>query len=171
MTSSKNFELLSTDGSARAGLLHTRRGTVETPFFLSVATRGAIKAGVSVDDLEMMQAPVVLSNTYHLHLRPTSELVKKFGGLHEYMKWNGPILTDSGGFQVFSLERKKITNKGVLFRSHIDGAEGFLDAETSINIQHNLDSDIDLNQFKVGDYVEAEGRLDVYIEKIFDDEK
>ncbi|MCF7905739.1 tRNA guanosine(34) transglycosylase Tgt [Candidatus Gracilibacteria bacterium] len=137
-----NFELKATDGKARAGVLHTRRGEIETPFFLSVATRGAIKAGVSVDDLEAMQAPVVLANTYHLHLRPTSERIKQFGGLHNYMKWDGPILTDSGGFQVFSLKQKKITDDGIWFRSHIDGEKIFLDAETSIHIQHNLEADV-----------------------------
>ena len=138
----QNFELHATDGNARAGILHTRRGSIQTPFFFSVATRGAIKAGVSVEDLEAMQAPFLLSNTYHLHLRPTSERVKKLGGLHEFMKWKGPILTDSGGFQVFSLKRKKITDEGVTFRSHIDGEKIYLDAETSIKIQHNLDADI-----------------------------
>lgn len=139
---SENFELVKTDGTARAGVLRTRRGEVQTPFFFSVATRGAIKAGVDIDDLRRMKAPFVLANTYHLHLRPTSERIAKFGGLHEYMKWNGPILTDSGGFQVFSLQRKKILDHGVRFRSHIDGDEVFLDAAKSIEIQHNLDSDI-----------------------------
>ncbi len=138
----KNFELTKTDGLARAGVLHTRKGSVETPFFFSVATRGAIKAGVSVEDLENMGAPFLLANTYHLHLRPTSERIKKLGGLHEFTKWNGPILTDSGGFQVFSLKRKKITDEGVTFRSHIDGEKIFLDAKKSIQIQHNLGADI-----------------------------
>jgi queuine tRNA-ribosyltransferase len=138
----KNFELLKTDGSARAGVLHTRKGSVETPFFFSVATRGAIKGGVSMEDLEAMGAPFLLANTYHLHLRPTSERIKKLGGLHKFTQWNGPILTDSGGFQVFSLKRKKITDEGVTFRSHIDGEKVFLDAKKSIQIQHNLDADI-----------------------------
>jgi len=137
-----NFDLVKTTGGARAGILRTQRGEIETPFFLSVATRGAIKAGVTVDDLEKMGAPVVLANTYHLHLRPTSERIKKLGGLHEFMKWEGPILTDSGGFQVFSLRQKKITDEGVFFQSHIDGEKIFLDAETSVKIQHNLGSDI-----------------------------
>ncbi|MCF7918260.1 tRNA guanosine(34) transglycosylase Tgt [Candidatus Gracilibacteria bacterium] len=138
----ENFVLEKTCGLARAGILKTRRGEVKTPFFLSVATRGAIKAGVSADDLMKMQAPVVLANTYHLHLRPTSECIAKLGGLHEYIKWDGPILTDSGGFQVFSLKRKKILDHGVEFRSHIDGELIFLDAKKSIEIQHNLGSDI-----------------------------
>ncbi len=138
----QNFELIKTDKLARAGILHTRSGSIQTPFFFSVATRGAIKAGVSIDDLEAMGAPALLANTYHLHLRPTSERIKKLGGLHEFTKWQGPILTDSGGFQVFSLKRKKITDQGVTFRSHIDGEKIFLDAKASIQIQHNLDADI-----------------------------
>lgn len=104
---SDNFELQKIDGSARAGILKTRKGEVATPFFLSVATRGAIKAGVDGDDLQQMQAPVLLANTYHLHLRPGSERIAQMGGLHSFTGWKGPILTDSGGFQVFSLQRKK----------------------------------------------------------------
>lgn len=138
----KYFELKGNDESARAGILNTRRGAVPTPFFFSVATRGTIKAGVTVDDLVQMQAPFVLANTYHLHLRPGSELVKTCGGLHDFMKWEGPILTDSGGFQVFSIKRKKITDEGVYFNSHIDGQRFYIDAEKSIAIQHNLGSDI-----------------------------
>ncbi len=137
-----NFDLQKTDGSARAGVLKTRRGDIETPFFFSVATQGVIKGALSVDDLQKMQAPFVLANTYHLHLRPGSELVKKLGGLHEFMKWNGPIITDSGGFQVFSIKRKKITDDGVFFNSHIDGQRFYLDAEKSIEIQNNLGADI-----------------------------
>lgn len=137
-----NFLLEKSSGSARAGILKTRRGEVETPFFFSVATRGVIKAGVTVDDLKKMQAPFVLANTYHLHLRPTSELVKDQGGLHNFMKWDGPILTDSGGFQVFSIKRKKITDDGVYFNSHIDGQRFYMDAEKSIEIQNNLGADI-----------------------------
>ncbi len=101
-----------------------------------------MKGALSTDDLKKMQAPVVLANTYHLHLRPTSELIKKFGSLHEFMKWDGPILTDSGGFQVFSIKRKKITDEGVFFNSHIDGKRFFIDAEKSIEIQNNLGADI-----------------------------
>ena len=137
-----NFILKQVSGAARAGILKTRRGDVQTPFFFSVATRGAIKAGVDVDDLKKMQAPFVLANTYHLHLRPTSELIKEQGGLHDFMKWNGPILTDSGGFQVFSIKRKKITDDGVYFNSHIDGQRFYMDAEKSIEIQNNLGADI-----------------------------
>jgi len=137
-----NFELKSQSGKARAGILQTRRGEIQTPFFFSVATRGAIKAAVSMDDLRSVQAPFLLANTYHLHLRPTSELVKSQGGLHAFINWQGPILTDSGGFQVFSLQRKKITDEGVTFRSHINGDKIYMDAEKSIQIQNNLGSDI-----------------------------
>lgn len=137
-----NFQLLKTNNTARAGILKTRRGEIETPFFFSVATRGTIKAGVTSDDLKKMQAPFVLANTYHLHLRPGSELVKECGGLHEFMKWDGPILTDSGGFQVFSIKRRKITDDGVYFNSHIDGQRFYIDAEKSIEIQNNLGADI-----------------------------
>ncbi len=137
-----NFELQVVDGQARAGILKTRRGKIKTPFFLSVATRGAIKAGVDMDDLKKMGAPVMLANTYHLHLRPGSDVVAHFGGLHDFSGWDGPILTDSGGFQVFSLGRKKVTDSGVWFHSHIDGKKFFLDAEKSLEIQHNLGADI-----------------------------
>lgn len=138
----KNFDLKSKSGLARAGILKTRRGNLETPFFMSVATRAAIKAGVSIDDLERIQAPVVLCNTYHLHLKPGEELVEKMGGLHEFMKCDKPMLTDSGGFQVFSIKRKKITDEGVWFNSHIDGKRIWIDAERSIDIQHKLGADM-----------------------------
>lgn len=138
----KNFDLKSKSGLARAGVLKTRRGEIETPFFMSVATRAAIKAGVSMDDLEAIQAPVVLCNTYHLHLKPGEELVEKMGGLHEFMKCDKPMLTDSGGFQVFSIKRKKITDEGVWFNSHIDGQRIWIDAERSIDIQHKLGADM-----------------------------
>ncbi len=137
-----NFEKKAQSGSARAGILKTRRGDIQTPFFLSVATRGAIKAGLSMKDLKECQAPFMLANTYHLHLRPTSELVSTQGGLHAFTGWDGPILTDSGGFQVFSLQRKKITDEGVTFWSHINGDKIYMDAEISIQIQNNLGSDI-----------------------------
>lgn len=139
---SGNFELQSTDQLARAGLLHTRRGSIETPFFMSVATRAAIKAGVGMEDLAALQAPVVLANTYHLHLKPGADLIERMGGLHEFMKCDRPILTDSGGFQVFSIKQKKITDDGVWFNSHIDGQRFYLDAEKSIEIQHQLGADM-----------------------------
>lgn len=137
-----NFDLKSVDGEARAGVLHTRRGSVQTPFFMSVATRAAIKAGVGMEDLAAIDAPVVLCNTYHLHLKPGEDLVEKMGGLHEFMKCDKPILTDSGGFQVFSIKRKKITDDGVWFNSHIDGKRIWIDAERSIDIQHKLGADM-----------------------------
>ena len=138
----KNFDLKTTNDQARAGVLHTRRGSIETPFFMSVATRAAIKAGVGMEDLKNIKAPVVLANTYHLHLKPGADLIERRGGLHEFMKCDKPILTDSGGFQVFSIKRKKITDDGVWFNSHIDGQRFYLDAEKSIEIQHQLGADM-----------------------------
>ncbi|NCP67737.1 tRNA guanosine(34) transglycosylase Tgt [Candidatus Peregrinibacteria bacterium] len=138
----KNFDLKSTSGSARAGVLKTRRGEIQTPFFMSVATRAAIKAGVGMEDLEAIKAPVVLCNTYHLHLKPGEDLVERMGGLHGFMKCDKPMLTDSGGFQVFSIKRKKITDDGVWFNSHIDGKRIWIDAERSIDIQHKLGADM-----------------------------
>lgn len=139
---SENFEIKKTENRARAAVLKTRRGDIKTPFFMTVSTRGAVKGAVSMDDLHQMNAPVLLCNTYHLALRPGDELIAKAGGLHKFVKWDKPILTDSGGFQVFSLQRKKITDEGVKFRSHIDGAPFFLSPEKSIEIQHNLGADI-----------------------------
>ncbi len=138
----KNFELQSTSGKARSALLKTRRGNIETPVFMPVATRGAIKGAVSFEELEALGTQVCLGNTYHLLLKPGDDLVAKFGGLHAFMKWDKPILTDSGGYQVFSIEKKKITNEGVFFNSHIDGKRFYIDAEKSIDIQHNLEADI-----------------------------
>ena len=136
------FDLQYTSGSARAGVLHTRRGTVQTPFFMTVGTQAAIKGGVCMTDLSQAEAPVLLCNTYHLHLRPGEDTVAQLGGLHDFTKWSGPILTDSGGFQVFSLGRKKITDEGVRFHSHINGDTHFLDPEKSIDIQLKLGSDM-----------------------------
>ncbi|HEY5713988.1 MAG TPA: tRNA guanosine(34) transglycosylase Tgt [Candidatus Gracilibacteria bacterium] len=136
------FTVEKTSGEARAGFLPTQRGIIKTPVFMPPATRGAIKGGVSFDDLESTGIQICLGNTYHLYLRPGPELVAQFGGLHDFMKWQKPILTDSGGFQVFSIKSKKITDEGVSFRSHINGDLFYLDAETSIDIQHKLGSDI-----------------------------
>lgn len=136
------FRVSSTDGEARIAELPTQHGVIETPFFMSVATRAAMKGAVSVDDLEAIQSPVMLCNTYHLFLKPGADLLKKAGGLHKFTRWNQPILTDSGGFQVFSIQNKKITEEGVWFQSHIDGSRFFLDAETSIQTQHSLGADI-----------------------------
>ena len=139
---SKNYELKATEGKARAGVLKTRRGEIQTPVFMPVATRGAMKAAVDFPDLESTGAQICLANTYHLFLRPGEERVKNFGGLHKWMGWEKPILTDSGGFQVFSIKSKKITDEGVWFNSHIDGERFYLDAEKSIQIQHDLGADI-----------------------------
>ncbi|MCK5460481.1 tRNA guanosine(34) transglycosylase Tgt [Candidatus Gracilibacteria bacterium] len=138
-----NLKLEKVSGAARAGVLKTRRGEIKTPVFMPVATRGAIKGGVSFEEMENLGAQIVLGNTYHLFLRPGDELIQKnFGDLHTFMHWNKSILTDSGGFQVFSIKNKKITDDGVFFNSHIDGKRFFLDAEKSIQIQLNLGADI-----------------------------
>ncbi len=136
------FTLKNSSDKARTAILETPHGKIKTPVFMPVATRGAIKAGVGFDDLKNLGADISLGNTYHLHLRPTSKLIKRMGGLHFWEKWNKPILTDSGGFQVFSIKNKKITDDGVWFHSHINGDLFYLDAETSIQIQLELGSDI-----------------------------
>ena len=136
------FHLLATDGNARAGLLYTAHGPVETPIFMPVGTVGSVKA-IAPDDLEAIGAQIILGNTYHLYLRPGDELIARRGGLHEFNAWRKPILTDSGGFQVFSLEGlRKITEDGVEFRSHLDGSKHFFSPENVISIQRNLNSDI-----------------------------
>ena len=128
--------------SARAGELITPHGSVRTPCFMPVGTRGTVKA-VGPDDLRAVGAEIVLANTYHLLLRPGPELVARRGGLHRFMAWDGPILTDSGGYQVFSLARlRKLTEEGALFQSHIDGAEVFLSPEKAVQVQETLGVDI-----------------------------
>lgn len=128
--------------SARLGKLKTKHGTIQTPCFMTIATCGSVKSLDSVE-IKKMKAQIVLGNTYHLYLRPTDTLIKKFGGLHKFMNWNGPILTDSGGYQVFSLAKmRKITEEGARFQSHIDGSYHMLTPERSIEIQNNLGSDI-----------------------------
>ena len=137
------FELLKTEGKARRGVFSCAHGTVQTPVFMNVATQGAIKGALSACDLEGLGTQVVLANTYHLHLRPGDGLVRDMGGLHRFMTWDGPILTDSGGFQVFSLASlRKIKEEGVYFASHIDGRKIFMGPEESMQIQSNLGSDI-----------------------------
>ena len=137
------FKLLKTQGKARRGEFTCPHGTVQTPVFMNVGTQGAIKGALSAADLEKIGTQVELSNTYHLHLRPGDEVVKKMGGLHKFMTWDGPILTDSGGFQVFSLASlRKIKEEGVTFSSHIDGHRIFMGPEESMKIQSNLGSDI-----------------------------
>ena len=122
------YKLIKKDGNARRGEFITNRGTVQTPAFMNVATAAAIKGGVSAEDLKALNCQVMLSNTYHLHVRPGDEVVKKLGGLHKFMVWDRPILTDSGGFQVFSLSQlRKITEEGVAFNSHMDGKRIFTD--------------------------------------------
>ena len=136
------FDILATDGRARAGLLHTPHGDIPTPVFAPVGTQATVKA-VPPRDLREAGASLVLANTYHLYLRPGDELVDEMGGLHRFMAWDGPILTDSGGFQVFSLAQiNKIDDQGVTFRSHIDGSKHRLTPERSMQIQQNLGADI-----------------------------
>ncbi len=139
-----SFELLNTDTKTRArrGRVHTPHGTIETPVFMPVGTKGTVKAMLP-EQLAEMGASIVLGNTYHLFLRPGTEIIELHGGLHKFMNWNGAILTDSGGFQVFSLSRiRKITEQGIIFRSHIDGAQFEFTPEKSMEIQQSLGSDI-----------------------------
>ena len=137
------FRVLKQEGLARRGEFTCAHGTVQTPVFMNVGTQGAIKGALSAADLEQIGTQIELSNTYHLHLRPTDAVVKRMGGLHKFMTWNGPILTDSGGFQVFSLAGlRKISEQGVTFASHLDGHRIFMGPEESIQIQSNLGSDI-----------------------------
>ena len=138
------FKVLKTEGRARRGEFSCAHGgTVQTPVFMNVGTQGAIKGGVSAHDLKEVGCQIELSNTYHLHLRPGDKIVKQMGGLHKFMDWDGPILTDSGGFQVFSLASlRKIKEEGVTFASHIDGHKIFMGPEESMQIQSNLGSDI-----------------------------
>ena len=137
------FELLKTEGSARRGEFTCAHGTVQTPVFMNVGTQGAIKGALSAEDLKNIGCQVELSNTYHLHLRPGDQVVRDMGGLHKFMTWDGPILTDSGGFQVFSLSSlRKIKEEGVYFASHLDGRKIFMGPEESMQIQSNLGSDI-----------------------------
>ncbi|MBQ3069128.1 MAG: tRNA guanosine(34) transglycosylase Tgt [Clostridia bacterium] len=137
------MSVLFTEGNARRGVLETPHGTVQTPAFMNVATAGAIKGGVSAYDLKDIKCQVQLCNTYHLHVRPGDDLVARRGGLHRFTGWDGPILTDSGGFQVFSLATlRKIKEEGVSFSSHIDGKKLFIGPEESMRIQSNLASTI-----------------------------
>ncbi len=137
------FTITKTEGRAKRGKFETVHGTIETPVFMNVGTVGAIKGAVSTEDLERIGTQVELSNTYHLHVRPGDEIIKELGGLHKFMSWNKPILTDSGGFQVFSLAGlRKIKEEGVTFQSHIDGRKIFMGPEESMQIQSNLGSTI-----------------------------
>lgn len=137
------FKVLKTEGAARRGEFSCPHGTVQTPVFMNVGTQAAIKGALSAADLEKIGTQIELSNTYHLHLRPGDEVVRDMGGLHKFMTWDGPILTDSGGFQVFSLAKlRKIKEEGVHFNSHIDGHKIFMGPEQSMQIQSNLASTI-----------------------------
>jgi queuine tRNA-ribosyltransferase len=139
-----SFELIaqSTESRSRAGIIHTSRGVVETPVFMPVGTRGSVKS-VTPEELQDVGAQIILGNTYHLYLRPGCDVIGRFGGLHEFMHWDGPILTDSGGFQVFSLAKlAKISEAGVTFQSHLDGSSHLLTPENVIEIQNCLGSDI-----------------------------
>ncbi len=137
------YKLLKQDGLAKRGEFHTVHGVIQTPVFMNVGTIAAIKGAVSTEDLQGIKTQVQLSNTYHLHVRPGDEIVKKLGGLHKFMVWDKPILTDSGGFQVFSLAGlRKIKEEGVYFNSHIDGRKIFMGPEESMQIQSNLASTI-----------------------------
>ena len=137
------FRLISEDGKARRGEFRTEHGTVQTPVFMNVATQAAIKGSLDASDLREIGCKIALANTYHLHVRPGDELIRRFGGLHKFMGWDGPILTDSGGFQVFSLAGlRKISEQGVAFASHVDGRRIFMGPEESMSVQVNLGSDI-----------------------------
>jgi queuine tRNA-ribosyltransferase len=136
------FRVIKTDGNARLGQIHTSRGIINTPAFMPVGTSATVKA-MSQDELKELGAEIILSNTYHLYLRPGHEIIRQLGGVHKFMNWQGPILTDSGGFQVFSLSHlRKITDEGVEFRSHLDGSTHFFTPELVMEIQGALGSDI-----------------------------
>ena len=138
-----HFQLIKKEGKARRGVLQTPHGLIQTPVFMNVATQAAIKGAVSTGDLQELRCQIALSNTYHLHVRPGDELIRDLGGLHRFMRWDGPILTDSGGFQIFSLAKlRKIREEGVSFNSHVDGRLLFMGPEESMRIQSNLGSDI-----------------------------
>ena len=137
------YRILKTEGMAKRGELKTVHGTLQTPLFMNVGTAAAIKGALSTEDLNNIKCQIELSNTYHLHLRPGDKIIKQLGGLHRFMVWDKPILTDSGGFQVFSLTTlRKIKEEGVYFNSHIDGRKIFMGPEESMTIQSNLGSTI-----------------------------
>lgn len=137
------YTLLKNEGTARRGQFETPHGLIQTPVFMNVGTSAAIKGALSAEDLSRIRCQVELSNTYHLHVRPGDKLIKEMGGLHKFMTWDRPILTDSGGFQIFSLAKlRKITEEGVAFNSHVDGRHIFMGPEESMRIQANLGSDI-----------------------------
>lgn len=137
------FKVLKTEGHARRGQFSCPHGTAQTPVFMNVGTQGVIKGGIAATELTDLGCQIELSNTYHLHVRPGDEMIRRRGGLHKFMNWDGPILTDSGGFQIFSLAQlRKIKEEGVSFNSHVDGRKIFMGPEESMRIQSNLGSDI-----------------------------
>ena len=137
------FKLLKKEGNARRGVMETVHGTIQTPVFMNVGTSAAIKGGISTGDLYNLGCQVELSNTYHLHIRPGDKLIHDLGGIHKFFNWDRPVLTDSGGFQVFSLAKlRRIKEEGVYFASHIDGKRIFMGPEESMQIQSNLASTI-----------------------------
>ena len=137
------FKIIKTEGRARRGEFSCPHGTAQTPVFMNVGTQGVIKGGIAAAELKELGCQIELSNTYHLHVRPGDEMIKRRGGLHKFMNWNGPMLTDSGGFQIFSLAQlRKIKEEGVSFNSHVDGRKIFMGPEESMRIQSNLGSDI-----------------------------
>ena len=137
------FQIEAKDGEAKQGVFTTAHGTIHTPVFMNVGTAAAIKGAVAAEDLKTIKTQIELSNTYHLHVRPGDKIIKQLGGIHRFMNWDKPILTDSGGFQVFSLaELRKIKEEGVYFHSHVDGRKIFMGPEESMQIQSNLASTI-----------------------------
>ena len=137
------FNVIKTEGHARRGEFSCHHGTAQTPVFMNVGTQGVIKGGIAATELKELGCQIELSNTYHLHVRPGDEMIRRRGGLHRFMNWDGPILTDSGGFQIFSLAQlRKIKEEGVSFNSHVDGRKIFMGPEESMRIQSNLGSDI-----------------------------
>ncbi len=137
------FEIFATEGQARLGRFHTRSGYFDTPAFMPVGTQGTVKGVLARDLKEEIKAQIILSNTYHLHIRPGEKLIQDLGGIHKFMGWDGPILTDSGGFQVYSLKGlRKISDDGVEFQSHVDGSPVFFSPEKVVEIQETLGVDI-----------------------------
>ena len=158
------FEVLKQSGKARAGKLHTAHGVVNTPVFMPVGTKATVKAMLP-EELVDLGSQIILGNTYHLHLRPGEQIIKKLGGLHKFMNWKKPILTDSGGFQVFSLSKlNKVTEEGVKFKSHIDGSECFISPESSMQIQMDLGSDIIMAFDECPPYPAEKSRIDESLE-------
>jgi queuine tRNA-ribosyltransferase len=165
VTTRFGFDVIARDASARCGRLQLAHGDVDTPAFMPVGTRGAVR-GVTADQLETIGAEIVLANTYHLHLRPSAELVARRGGLHAFMGWTRPILTDSGGYQVFSLaERRTLGEEGVVFHSHLDGSRHLLTPERAVDIQARLGSDVAMMLDECPSWPAAPGELGAAVER------